>query len=115
MDCFHALPLPEQILIAVLVNTGNKALAVKSAGFDPKHDVEMFIKSKLRRHDFKNAHNAVYADPALIHQPAALDTQAIKKMAVRAFEAELGNEDQGRVEIVRLLWEIFEAEKPNEK
>jgi len=32
-------------------------------------------------------------------------------MAVRAFEAELGNEGKGRVEMIRLLWEILKAEK----
>ena len=41
--------------------------------------------------------------------------QVVKKMAVRAFEAEIGNKGQGRVEIVRLLWQILEAQKPNEK
>ena len=115
MGCFHALPLPEQILIAVLVNTGSKELAVKSAGYSPKRDADTFIKSKMYRHDFRTAYKAVCDDPALIHEPAALDIQAVKKMAVRAFEAEIGNEDQGSAELIRLIWDILRAEKPNEQ
>jgi len=66
------------------------------------------------RHDFSAVYRAICANPSLIHEPEALDMQVVKKMAVRAFEAEIGNADQGRVKIVRLLWEILAAEKPNE-
>ncbi len=112
MHCFHALPLPEQILITVLVNTGDKALAVKAAGYAPNHGDDIFIQNKMSRHDFLNAYRAIRDNPALIHEPAAaLDIPAVKKMAVRAFEAELGNEGKGRVEMIRLLWEILKAEK----
>lgn len=115
MHCFHALPLPEQILIAVWVNTKDAGIAVKASGYSSKLDADTFIKSKMCRHDFSAAYRAICANPSLIHEPEALDIQAIKKMAVRAFEAEIGNKGQGRVEIVRLLWQILEAQKPNEK
>ena len=114
MHCFHALPLPEQILIAVWVNTKDAEIAVKAAGYSPKLNADIFIKSKMSRYDFTNAHSAICSNRALIHEPEALDMQVVKKMAVRAFEAEIGNKGQGRVEIVRLLWQILEAEKPNE-
>ena len=114
MHCFHALPLPEQILIAVWVNTKDADIAVKASGYSSKLDADTFIKSKMYRRDFSAAYRAVSAQPALIHEPEALDIQAVKKMAVRAFEAEIGNVDQGRVEVVRLLWQILEAQKPNE-
>jgi len=115
MHCFHALPLPDQILIAVWVNTKDADIAVKASGYSSKLDANTFIESKMYRRDFSAAYRAVSAKPALIHEPEALDIQVVKKMAVRAFEAEIGNKGQGRVEIVRLLWQILEAEKPNEK
>lgn len=115
MGCFHSLPVPEQILIAVWVNTGNKELAVKSAGYTSKLDAEMFIKSKLYRDDFKSAHKAVLANPALIHEPATLDIQVLKKMAIRAFEAEIGAEEQSSAQIIRLLWDILRAEQQNQR
>ena len=115
MGCFHALPLPEQILIAVWANTGDKELAIKSAGYTPKRDADLFVKNKMHRHDFRTAYMAVCDSPALIHEPAALDIQAVKKMAVRAFEAEIGNEDQGSAEMIRLIWDILRAEKPNKQ
>lgn len=114
MHCFHALPLPEQILIAVWVNTEDADIAVKASGYSSKLDADTFIKSKMHRRDFSAAYRAVSAKPALIHEPEALDIQVVKKMAVRAFEAEIGSKGQGRVEIVRLLWQILEAQKPNE-
>ena len=114
MHCFHALPLPEQILIAVWVNTKDAEIAVKAAGYSPNLNADTFIKSKLSRHDFRNAYSAICSNRALIHEPGAMDMQVVKKMAVRVFEADIGNADQTRVKIVRLLWEILAAEKPNE-
>lgn len=115
MHCFHALPLAEQILIAVCINTGDKTLAVKAAGYRGYPDDETFVRNKMSRRDFSAAYRAVSARPALIHDPSELDLQALKKMAVRAFDAELGNEDQGRVELIRLLWNILKSEKPSDQ
>lgn len=116
MNCFHALPLPDQILIAVLVKTGDNDLAIKAAGYKPECGADEFIRNKIWQADFQAACKSVSDNPALIHEPAAaLDMTTVKKMAVRAFEAELAGAGNGRFEVLRLMFEILESEKPTDQ
>ena len=109
MHCFHALPLPEQILIAVMVNTKDEGLAVKSAGYSP-HCRADFIRDKFYRADFRAAFDSVSENPELIDEPAPLSIEMVKGLAVRAFENGLPRSENICGEVLRLMWEILKVE-----